>query len=220
MDNTSKSALVLGSTGLIGNQLLQVLLSDAYYDKVYAVSRHELEISNDKLITIIADYDNVGERLADLTFDDIYCCLGTTIKKAGNKEAFKQIDLDYPLKVAEQALRQGAKQYLLISAMGADKKSTFFYNRVKGEVEEALANMKYNSIHIFRPSLLLGDREEKRPGEAAATVMSKLFSFAFVGPLMKYKPIESVKVARAMLASAKEKTHGVHIHESEDLQKY
>ncbi|MBL3656526.1 NAD-dependent epimerase/dehydratase family protein [Fulvivirga sediminis] len=220
MNSTKKSALVLGSTGLIGNQLLHILLKDHYYYKVYAVSRHELEFKNDRLVTVIADFDNVDERIEGLAFNDIYCCLGTTIKKAGNKEAFKQIDLDYPLKVAQKGLKQGASKYLLISAMGADKKSTFFYNRIKGEVEEALAKMKYRSVHIFRPSLLLGDREEKRPGEAAASVISKLFSFAFVGALKKYKPVESSKVAQAMLALAKDKTKGVHIHESEELQKY
>jgi uncharacterized protein YbjT (DUF2867 family) len=209
-----KTALVAGATGLIGQQLVQSLLDDPYYEKVKAISRKPLNIQNSKLENLILDYDTLSQHTG-LKADDVYCCLGTTIRVAKTKEAFRKVDFDYPLTLAQTAKEQGASQFLLVSALGADKNSSIFYNKVKGEVEESIRQVSYRSTHIFQPSLLLGDRKEQRSGEGAATTFFKVFGFLIPA---KYKAIDSVKVARAMVAMAKRNEPGIHIHESREMQ--
>jgi uncharacterized protein YbjT (DUF2867 family) len=139
------------------------------------------------------------------------------MKQAKTKEAFQKVDLDYPLEIAKLSKEKSATQYLLISALGADKNSGIYYNRIKGETEEVIAHVNFQTLHIFRPSLLLGERKESRPGEDAAKIFYKLF-----GALIpkKYKGIEGATVARAMLFLAKQEQPGIHIHESAELQQY
>ena len=217
--NTShmKTALIVGSTGLIGKRLLQLLLDDPYYQKVKAITRKPLELKHPKLENLVYDFDKLTEYYANLKSDDVFCCLGTTIRIAKTKEAFRKVDFDYPVEVARIASSQGASKYLLISALGADKDSAIFYNKVKGEVEEAIGHLAFRSYHIFRPSLLLGHRVEERAGEGAATVFFKIFGFLIPS---KYKAIDSAKVARAMLANAKSDEAGMFFHESKELQNY
>ncbi len=212
-----KTALVVGSTGLIGSQLIELLLQDDYYTKVIAISRNPLALEQPKLVTIIADVDLLASHKTSLVADHVYCCLGTTIKKAKTKEAFRKIDFDYPLLVAQLTKELGAISYLLVSALGANKNSSVFYNKVKGEVEEAIQQVGFKAYHIIRPSLLLGPRVEKRDGEQS---IQKVFSaIDFLIP-KKYKAIESIKVARAMIALAKQNSAGNFIHESKELQPY
>lgn len=212
----SRTALVAGSTGLIGGQLLSLLMEDPYYDKVIALSRKPLALTHAKLQNILVEVDQLNQH-KDLKAEDVFCCLGTTIKQAKTKEAFRKVDFDYPLALANKAKTNGAKQFLLVSALGSNKNSSIFYNRVKGEVEEAIAAVGYDSFHIFKPSLLVGPRKEQRSGEDAAKVFYKIFGFLI--PL-KYKEIESIKVARAMNALAKTNQHGLQIHESDVLQSF
>ncbi len=212
-----KTALVAGSTGLIGGQLLQLLLGDDYYDSVKAISRKPLEINHPKLENIVLDFDKLTEHHDALKADDIFCCLGTTIKKVKTKEKFRKVDFDYPVELAKLTKANGADQYLVVSALGADKNSKIFYNQVKGEVEEAIAQVGFKSFHIFRPSLLMGDRLESRSGEEAGKVFFKYFDFLVP---MKYKGIDSVKVARAMQKIATLHLQGTHVHESKELQTY
>jgi uncharacterized protein YbjT (DUF2867 family) len=212
-----KIALVAGSTGLIGNQLIDLLLSDNYYDVVKAVSRTPLEMKHGKLQNIVLDFNRMAEYAEQLKADDVFCCLGTTIKKVKTREKFRQVDFDYPLALAKLSNANGAKQYLLVSALGADKKSSIFYNQVKGEVEEAIEEVGFASYHIFRPSLLMGARQEDRSGEEAAKVFFKYLGFLVP---KKYKGIDSIKVARAMQAFAKQLAPGRHVHESAELQQY
>ena len=216
----SKTALIAGATGLIGSKLLQLLLEDSTYGKIVVLSRKPLDRQDEKLKSVITDFKKLDEVSDILTADHIFCCLGTTMKKAGSKDKFRKVDYDYPLKLAEITKKGGAQKYLLVSAMGASKKSSVFYNQVKGEVEEAIEKVNFNAFHIFRPSLLLGPRNEARAGEDAAKTFFKIFGFLFVGPLKKYKAIDSDKVARAMLSFAREETKGKQIHESLELQKY
>ncbi len=209
------TALVVGSTGLIGNQLLKLVLEDDHYSKVVAISRSPLQFSNPKLKVITADFKSLANCKEELKAEDVFCCLGTTIKKAKSKEAFREIDFEYPLLVARLAKEQGTLQYFLVSALGAKKTSSVFYNHVKGEVEKAIEKIGFKSYHILRPSLLLGSRIEKREGEQS---MQKVFTaINFLIP-KKYKAIESIKVARAMVAQAKQNTSGNFIHESDELQ--
>ncbi len=207
-------ALIAGSTGLIGSQLLDLLLEDNSYSKIIALSRKPLAISHPKMENIVTEANELKNQ-RELKADDVFCCLGTTIKQAKSKEAFRNIDFDYPLELATILKSSGANQFLLISSLGAEKNSRIFYNRVKGEVEEAIAKVGFTTYHIFRPSLLIGPRKEARTGEDAAKVVYKLFGF-LIPP--KYKGIESIKVARAMVGLAKENKSGKFIHESGELQ--
>lgn len=212
-----RTALLAGSTGLIGKQLLELLLEDSHYTVVKAISRKPLDIQHAKLQNIVADFNTLTEHHDQLKADDVFCCLGTTIKQAGSQAAFRQVDYEYPLELARLTKNQGATQYLIITALGSDAKSGIFYNRVKGEVEQAIDAVGFDSYHIFRPSLLLGERMEKRTGEGAATVVYKALGFMI--PL-KYKAIDSAKVAKSMLHFAKQNSKGKFIHESKELQQF
>ena len=212
-----KTALIAGSTGLVGKQLLRILLEDEYYHRIIAISRKPLDFTHPKLENLIADLKTIDSIADKITADDIFCCLGTTMKKAGSTQAFEAVDYDYPLRLAQIGKEKNASQYLLVSALGANKNSAYYYNKVKARIEEAIISLHFRSTHIFRPSLLLGDRTENRPGEDAAK-----FFYKFLGFLIpkKYKGIEGGKVARAMVHFAKQSKNGAYIHESADLQQY
>lgn len=212
----NRIALIAGATGLIGSQLLQLLLEDHTYSKVIALSRKPLLISDAKLENVVIAANEL-KSINELYAHDVFCCLGTTIKQAKTREAFRNIDFNYPLEIAELLKKNGANQFLLISALGADKNARIFYNQVKGETEDAISQVGFPCFHILRPSLLLGSRQETRAGEDAAKVVYKIFGFLI--PL-KYKGIQSIKVARAMVSFAKENRKGKFIHESGDLQSF
>jgi len=212
----NRIALVAGSTGLIGGQLLELLLAENSYSKVIALSRKPLSISHPKLDNIVVEANDLKKH-QELKADDVFCCLGTTIKQAKSKEAFRKVDFDYPLDLANLLKANGASRFLLVSSLGADKSSGIFYNQVKGEVEEAIAAVAFDSFHILRPSLLIGPRKEARAGEDAAKAVYKIFGFLIPA---KYKGIDSIKVARAMISFAKENKHGKFIHESAELQSF
>jgi uncharacterized protein YbjT (DUF2867 family) len=210
-------ALIAGSTGLIGKSLLQKLLNDSSYHKVISIARRRLEFTHPKLHNIVSDFDSIAQSANELIADDVFCCLGTTMKKAGSKEKFWKVDHDYPLELARICKVNGSKRFMLVSALGADKNSSFYYNEVKGKVEEAIDALSYESYHIFRPSLLLGQRQENRPGEEAAKSFYKIFNFLIPE---KYKGIEGSKVAAAMLHFAKDGKAGKFIHMSAEMQRF
>jgi len=211
-----RTALLVGSTGLIGKQLLDLLLKDTSYTQVIAISRTGLA-AHPKLKVVQTEFKGLQQHRVELKADHIFCCLGTTMRKAKSKEAFRQIDFDYPLTVARFVKENGATKFLLVSALGANQESSIFYNQVKGEVEEGISKIGFPVLHILRPSLLLGPREEQRSGEDAAKVFYRIFGFLIPA---KYQGIESLKVARAMMSLAKEEKEGTFIHESIDLQKF
>jgi uncharacterized protein YbjT (DUF2867 family) len=211
-----KTALLAGGTGLVGSQLLQLLLESPRYSKVIALTRSDLP-AHPKLVQLKIEFNSMGERSSGLKADDVFCCLGTTMAKAGSKEQFYQVDFYYPLLLAKLSKAEGAKQYMLVSAMGANKKSSIYYNQVKGEIEEAIQDVGFASTHIVRPSLLIGPRSEKRAGEDSAKFLYRYFGFLIP---RKYKAIEARKVASAMLAFAEKEQKGVFIHESVELQNF
>jgi uncharacterized protein YbjT (DUF2867 family) len=210
-------AVIAGTTGLVGNLLLDLLLNDERYARVIALSRKPLDRQHPKLQNLVVDFDRLEEYAAQLKADDVFCCLGTTIRQAGSQAAFRKVDFDYPLSLARVTKEQGAKQYLLVTALGSDKASSIFYNRVKGEVQEAISLVGFDSYHIFQPSMLLGDRKESRTGEGVGKAVMTALDFLIP---KKYKAIEAVKVARGMLAVAKQNQAGTHFHVSVELQDY
>jgi uncharacterized protein YbjT (DUF2867 family) len=214
----NKKALILGATGLIGSHLLDLLLQDNSYSTVRIVVRNPIDRQHAKLEQVKVDFNYLQYYKDAFAVDDVFCCLGTTIKKAGSQDAFYKVDATYPYEAAKLAKAQGARQYLIVTAMGANKESGIFYNRVKGEVEEKIGGLQFSSYHIFRPSLLLGERSETRIGEAIAQKLMPLFSFLLVGGLKKYKPIQGSTVARAMQNIARQQLAGKHIYPSDQLQ--
>ncbi len=208
-----KTALVVGATGLIGGHLTRKILDHPSYSKVKVLVRKPLDLEHPKLEPIIVDFDKLDASL--VVADDVFCCLGTTMKQAGSKEAFYKVDFTYPLEIARAALQNGAKQYLIVTAMGADEKSMFYYNRVKGDIEKALSDLRFPTLLIFRPSLLLGERKESRSGEGLATIIMKTFDFLIPA---KYKAVKGETVAGAMLAMAQKGIKGKDIIVSEKMQ--
>lgn len=216
---SKRTAIVLGPTGLIGNHLLNLLLTDTDYEKVKVFHRRRVLKIHDKMEHHEIDLDKLERMKAQFNGNDVFCCLGTTMKKAGSKEAFKKVDHDYPVKAAGIAYENGVENFLLVSAIGADKDSRFFYNQVKGEVEEDIISKKVSSVYIFRPSILEGERNEIRIGEKVGLIVMKGLSFLMWGKFKKYRPIKGETVAEAMIKKAKSGETGVHIYESAAIKK-
>jgi len=197
-----RRALVVGGTGLVGSRCVAHLADHASYRDVTCLVRRPgiATRTRDKLHERVVDFSVLQP--SDVTpVDDVFCAIGTTMKKAGSRETFRHVDFELPLRVAELAVSVGAKRLALVSSVGADAGSSNFYLRTKGELEEALAKLPLAAFHVFRPSLLLGPREESRPGEAIASVLSRATKVLLVGKLRKYRPIEADVVARAMVAA-------------------
>ena len=216
---TERSALIAGASGLVGRQLLAILLDSGYYQKVYVLTRRSLNLLHPKAVELVIDFDKL-DKMQFPEVEDVFCCLGTTMKKAGSKEAFRKVDYTYPLELAKVAASSGASQYLLVSALGARKNSFFFYNRVKGEIEEDISKISlFKKVAIFRPSLLLGEREDERAGEGVAKVLMRLVKPFMRGPFRKYRPIHARTVANGMYKVARQtEVRGVQIYESEEIK--
>ena len=212
-----KTALIAGASGLIGSQLLPLLLASDRYAKVIVVGRRPLPQVHAKLEQRVLDFDQLEEHSLSLIADDVYCCLGTTMRQAGSKEAFYRVDYLYVVALAALTARNFASQLLLVSAMGADADSLIYYNRVKGEMEAAVRQTPFRAIHIFRPSLLLGERSEKRAGEQIGAVLLRLLNPLLLGPLRKYRAVPAAAVAEAMLRAAEDDGGGIKIHLSDEI---
>jgi uncharacterized protein YbjT (DUF2867 family) len=207
----SRRALLLGATGLVGRELLRLLLDEPFFDRVLVVARRSTGEKHPKLEEHLFPLDEMAQHAELFAVDTIFCALGTTIKAAGSQEAFRRVDYDYPLTAAKLGLANGARQFVLVSSLGANAGSRFFYSRVKGEVERDLSALPYSRVIIARPSFLLGSRGELRLGEAIVTRF---------GPLMpqSIRPIEAADVAGALVAAGREQASGVHILESRAMR--
>ncbi len=215
--DSSPSLAILGATGMVGKQLTSLALAEKRYRTVRTLVRRAVE-PHQGLDQRVIDFDHLEDERDSLAVDDVCCCLGTTIKKAGSEAAFRKVDLDYPLAAARAALAAGAKQYLVVTAVGADPKSSIFYNRTKGELEAALAELAFpGGVTVLHPSLLLGDRQESRPGEAVAATVMRRARFLFAGPLARYRAIEGAEVARALLRAAERPAGGFRVVEGTAL---
>jgi uncharacterized protein YbjT (DUF2867 family) len=213
-----KTALIIGSTGLVGSHLLKLLLDSSDYIKVISFVKRDIGIKHRKLTQHIIDFDK-PETYKDLVEgDDFFCTIGTTIKKAGSKDDFKKVDFEYPRQFAAFALQNKVKQFLIISSLGADANSGNFYLKTKGEIQNYLKDCNFESISVVQPSLLLGNRTEYRLGEKVGAFFMNTFSFLLLGKLKKYKPIESYVVAKALLKIAQTNNNGFKIYESDTIQ--
>lgn len=205
-----KKAVVIGATGLVGRQLVKLMLKDDQYESILVIMRRPFDIKDPKIVELlIEDFDELSNYSSRMNGHDFYCALGTTRKKAGSKEAFLKVDVEYPLTFAEIARKQRNFQRLLVvSAVGANSSSPLFYNKAKGELEDKLQVLNLKSLKIFQPSLLLGDRKEFRLFEEVAKVMSNIASFFMIGSKKNVGAIRDVEVAKSMIKVAHQNEEG------------
>ncbi len=216
-----QTAVVIGASGLIGSFVLQYLLNDDTFDVVKVLVRKPLSISHSKLQSVIVNFNDLNDFKNKLGSSDcIFCCVGTTNKKAkGDNVAYRKVDYDIPVNAARFAKEAGFRTYLLISSVGANVNSDNFYLKLKGEVEKDIDKINFENFQIFRPSFLLGIRNEFRPGELIGKKFIQTFSFLLMGSLRKYKPIAASDVAKAMVLAAKKDMNGKMIYEYDGMKK-
>lgn len=213
----AKVALIAGATGLVGSYLLEKLLESEDYERVISVVRHPSGKSHKKLREKLVSFPELHNLELKSNIDDAFCCLGTTMKKAKSRRKFMKVDLDFPIKFAELATKYGGQRMFIVSSLGANKKSPFFYNRVKGKLESELEKLSFKSLFIFRPSLILGDRKEKRLGEDVAKGLNTFLKPLKGNVFKHYKGIQAEDIAKAMLSVSKRKSEGKLIFENEDM---
>ena len=194
-----KTAIILGSTGLTGSELLDRLLQDERYEKIKLFSRSSIGVKNDKIEEHLIDLLELEKYETEFTADEVFCCIGTTQSKTPDDETYHKIDHGIPVTAAKLAKRNGINRFVVISALGADENSRIFYNRTKGEMERDVLAQNVSKTYIFEPSLIDGNREESRPMEAAGKNVMKVVNYLLVGPLKQYKSIHAGKIADAMI---------------------
>ena len=199
-----KTALVFGSSGLIGGHLLNQLIKDNNYNKIKIFVRSEPENNDPKVEIIKTDFNNLENHKEDIKGDDCFFCIGTTKQNSPDKNEYRRVELDVPKEIAQIAKSNSVNSFVFVSSGYADSKSSGDYLKYKGEVEEELKRLKFPKLGIMRPSFLLGDRKEKRIGEKIGIFVFNLLSPLFLGPLKKMKPIHSEIVARSMIKFANE----------------
>lgn len=210
------TATLIGATGLIGKQLLNELLKDPFYDTVRILIRRPLDIQHEKLEKKIVDFSDGDSLLVAIDNSDvIFCTIGTTQKKVhGDKTAYRKIDHDIAIDLARFSKMTGCEKFILVSSVGANKESNNFYLKLKGEIEEDLKATGLKSIHIMRPSMLLGDRKEFRFGELIGRIIMPVFSSLLPA---RYKPIKARTVAKKMVEVSKIEKEGFFVYEGRDL---
>lgn len=207
-------AFIAGASGLVGRECLKLLLDR--YSSVTALVRRPLDITHARLTERRMEFD----KLASIELPaqaHVFCALGTTIKKAGSKEAFLKVDFEYPFALARRAAAARDGRYVLVSSVDADSRSRNFYLKTKGELEEAIRALSLQ-LHVMRPSFLMGDRTESRPGERLGIAAARTLRFAMLGPLRKYRPIHASTVARAMVSAAMATGTGDHFYHYDKIR--
>lgn len=197
-----KKAIIYGASGLVGSYILKILLNDNNYKEVIIVVRKDLGIQHPKLKSLIGDFSTLDSLAKNLAADEVYIALGTTQKKAPDRKEYYRIDHDYPVLAVELAKVNGAKTVLLVSAVGANARSNVFYTATKGKAEQDIIDLEFDHTYIFRPSMILGDRSEKRPLEKALQAIWKVINPLFIGTLNRYRGCEAENIARAMVNAA------------------
>ncbi len=198
----TKTACIFGSTGLTGSQLLDILSTNTNYSRIIVFNRSVKANLPANVDQVVGDYDSLFQYSENLKANHYYCCLGSTMKKAGSKEAFEQVDYHLPLKIGELAIENQVDKVLLVSSIGASAKSRNFYLNVKGRMEDDMEAILKDKLTVFKPSMLLGERNESRLGESIGKVLMKVLGIFFIGKLNKYKAIDARAVAIAMVKVA------------------
>ena len=211
-------AIVIGATGLIGSSLVDQLITNPSFTKVTAIVRKKSRLKNPKLTELVVDFENLAQYADELKADVVFCAIGTTKSKTPNQDQYKKIDYQYPLDLARIAFRNGATQYHLVSAMGADANSSIFYTKLKGEVERDLKTIPYPSIFIYQPSLLNGHRKESRPMEKILNGVMSVLNPLMIGELKQYRSIKIEAVASAMIKQALKAQQGIFTYTSDEIQ--
>jgi uncharacterized protein YbjT (DUF2867 family) len=209
--SAGRSVLLAGASGLVGAEVLDQLKADPTVARIVVIGRRPMPSLDPRIEAHVVDFDTLSSHGDLFAVDQIICALGTTMKRAGSKEAFRRVDLEYPLAMARLGLAHGARHFLLVSALGADVDSRVFYNQVKGEVEDGLRPLAYRSVTIVRPSLLLGKRKEFRPFERLAMIVGEVVPG-------RYRPVRARDVAKALVTSARKDEPGLRIIESEQIK--
>jgi uncharacterized protein YbjT (DUF2867 family) len=216
-----QTALVIGASGLIGSFVVEELLRDASFKTVRALVRKKLNIDHPKFQQTIVNFNDIIDYADKFGFGDvIFCCIGTTQKKVkGDKIAYEKIDFDIPINAARMGIVNKFKKFLIVSSVGANESASNFYLQLKGKTENALQQFSYQSIGIFRPSILLGNRKEIRPAEKVMQKVMKTISGLFTGSLKKYRAIYASDVAKAMVKESNQENPGVHIFEYKEMMR-
>jgi uncharacterized protein YbjT (DUF2867 family) len=214
----SKKAIIAGASGLIGSKLLNILLSQHTYDEILVLVRKELPIEHQKLVQLVIDFDELDKHAATINGHALFCCLGSTKKKTPDMAEYRKIDHDYPVKLAQLAKQNGVEHYHLVSAIGANSKSSNFYTKMKGETEDDTRQVGIKCLHIYEPSVLTGGREESRPMEKLAIGLMKMIDPLLIGGLKKYRSIPAETVAMAMFNESLKNEAGVFIHPSDKIK--
>ncbi|MCR8560970.1 NAD(P)H-binding protein [Mucilaginibacter sp. BJC16-A38] len=214
----SKKAIIAGASGLTGSSLLEILLHEPGYDEVLILVRKELPLQHPKLKQLVVDFDKLDSYAHEITGDVIFSCLGSTRKKTPDLKIYRKIDHDYPVQLAQIALKNKIGQFHLVSSMGADAGASNFYTKMKGETEDDLKKVGLPSLQIYRPAFIKGDRKEHRSMEGTLTVVMKLLDHLLIGSLKKYRSISAPTIARAMFNQSLKNTPGVHTYLSDKIK--
>jgi uncharacterized protein YbjT (DUF2867 family) len=211
-------AIIAGASGLIGSKLLTILLNQPEYAEVAILVRKPTGIQHAKLKELVIDYDQLDDYAEEISGHAVFSCLGTTNNKTPDKNIYRKIDHDYPVKLAQLGFKNGVKQFHLVSSLGADAKSSTFYLKLKGETDEDVARVGLKTVHIYQPSLITGDRKEHRLAEKIITPIMKLIDPLLFGSLKKYRSIPAQTIAMAMFKKSITNEEGVFIHPSDNIK--
>ena len=212
-------AVIAGASGLVGNLLLEHLLVHPAYAKVSVLVRKKLKVQHPKLKQILVDFDRLNDYQHEINGQALFCCLGTTRSKTPDLKTYRKIDHDYPVQLGKIGAKNSMSQLHLISSLGADINSAFFYTKLKGETEADIKQIEINRICIYQPSLLTGNRQEKRTAEPFVTSLFKLIDPLLIGPLNKYKSIPAETVAKVMLNQSLKNSSGIFTYPSDQIKK-
>ena len=214
----SNKAIIAGATGLIGSKLLNILLANDEYSHITSLVRKETGVAHHKLNEVLVNFDQLDKYEKEINGHAFFCCTGTTKKKTPNLDKYFEIEHDYPVNLAQLALKNGVKQYHFVSSIGADKDSSTYYTKFKGQTEDDLQQLHFKTLHIYRPSFLTGDRNESRPMERIIVGLMSVFNPLFIGSLKKYRSIPAQTVAEAMYNESLKNDEGVFIHSSDNIK--
>lgn len=216
-DDHTLTTMIAGSTGLVGSELLELLLGDRSVVRVHSLVRRATGREHGALVEHVIDFDRLADGVLPAPVDEVYCCLGTTMRAAGSRDAFRRVDHDYVVALGRRAVTAGARSFAVVSSVGADPSARSFYLRTKGQVEGDLEALGLPRLVILRPSLLLGDRPELRVGERVGEVALRIAGPVLIGSLARYRPVHARAVARAMVRASRESGPGVRVVESPEI---